>query len=133
MRKLSKGRTKFALPATLLALCLAMPAWSDTLVLRDGTTIPGTLIGANTTTVTFRSQRGDLHRYSVRDVDSVQFGDGPDQSRGGQTPYGQPQDNRPPDDRDNRNGPGYGPPDNGNQAYGNPDNRGNPPSGEPDN
>jgi hypothetical protein len=60
-----------------------MPAWSDTLILRNGVAISGTLTGANSGLIMFRDRRGDLHRYPVRDVESVQFGDAQNQSRRG--------------------------------------------------
>jgi hypothetical protein len=86
--KITSGiKTKSALLACLLATAIALPAWSDTLVLRSGETISGTLNMANSNTITFRDRRGDLHRYLVRDVESLQFGDGPNQSRGGPPQY----------------------------------------------
>jgi hypothetical protein len=106
---------------------MAIPAWSDTLILRNGATFPGTLTGANSNTITFVDRRGGVHRYSVREVESVQFGDALYDSRGGSPGYGQPSDDRRTD-RDNGNDQGYGNRDNrgnGNdQAYGSQDNRG---------
>jgi hypothetical protein len=113
MRRPSKIKTRSALVAFLLTVAIAMPAWSDTLILRNGTTFSGTLTGANSNTLTFRGRRGDMHRYSVRDVEAVQFGDAPYRSRGGPGEYGQPSSDRR-DDRGNVN----------NQGYGNQDNRG---------
>jgi hypothetical protein len=99
--KITSGiKTKSALLACLLTTAIAMPAWSDTLVLRNGETISGTLNMANSNTITFRDRRGDLHRYLVRDVESLQFGDGPDQSRGGPPQYEESRVERPVD-RDN--------------------------------
>ena len=103
-----------ALVACLLTIAIAMPAWSDTLFFRNGTTLTGTLVGANTEKITFKDRRGNTKGYLVRDLESVQFGDAPDQSQRGPGGYDQPGDNRG-DDRDNGNG----------QAYGNPDNRDN--------
>src|SRR5450631_2577765 len=102
MRKLLKIKTRSALIACLLASVIAMPAWSDTLILRNGSTLSGTLTGANINTIMFRDGRGGMHRYSVRDVESVQFGDAPYDSRGGPNGYGQPNDDRR-DDRGNGN------------------------------
>jgi hypothetical protein len=107
-----KIKTRSALVACLLASAIAMPAWSDTLILRNGTTVPGTLTGATGNTIMFRDRRGGMHRYSVRDVESVQFGDAPDDSRGGPGGYGQPNDDRR-DDRGNGNDQGYRNQDNG--------------------
>jgi hypothetical protein len=84
----------------LLTIAIAIPAWSDTLVLRNGTTFTGTLVGATPSTISFRDRRGDMHRYPVQDVDSVQFGDESYQSRGGPGGPG-----------------GYGQQGNGNQPY----------------
>jgi hypothetical protein len=121
MRKPSKMKTKSAMVAALLACAVAMPAWSDTLTLRNGSTLSGTLTSANSSTITFRGRRGDLHRYSVRDVESVQFGDAPDNSRGGYGENGQPRDDR-------RYDPNYGNQDYrgnaNNQSYRNHDDRG---------
>src|ERR1700686_992609 len=103
MKRPSKMKTRSAVVAGLLACVVAMPAWSDTLILRNGATFSGTLIGATSNIVTFRDRRGDVHRYSVRDVESVQFGDAPDSSRGGPGENGQPRD-----DRGNGNDQSYG-------------------------
>jgi hypothetical protein len=92
---------------------MALPVWSDTLILRNGTTLPGTLTGANTNTIMFVDRRGEMHRYPVRDVDAIQFGDAPNTSRGGPDQYSQPGYDRR-DDRGDRHDQ-----DNGNQ-----DNRG---------
>jgi hypothetical protein len=100
MKITSRIKTKSALLACLLTTAIALPAWSDTLVLRSGETISGTLNMANSNTITFRDRRGDLHRYLVRDVESLQFGDGPDQSRGGPPQYEESRVERPVD-RDN--------------------------------
>jgi len=68
-------RTGSALLACLLTAAMAVPAWSDTLILRNGTTFSGTLTGANTNTLTFRDRDGRTQRFAVRDVESMQFGD----------------------------------------------------------
>jgi hypothetical protein len=102
MKITSRIKTRSALLACVLTTAMAMPAWSDTLILRNGVTISGTLNMANSNTITFRDRRGDLHRYLVRDVESVQFGDAPDQSRGGPPQYEESRVERPVD-RDNGN------------------------------
>jgi len=103
MKSLFKIKTRSALVAFLLAAAIAMPAWSDTLILRNGTSFSGTLTGANPNNITFRDRRGSMHRYSVRDVQSVQFGDDfRDDHR---------DDRR--DDHDNRNDQSYRNQDNG--------------------
>jgi hypothetical protein len=107
-------KTRTVLAASLMALAIAMPAWSDTLVLHDGRTLSGTLTGANRNTISFQDRTGRTYRYSVREVEAVQFGDGPYNSgnygrpeNGGRDNhgYGNNQDNRNQDNRnqDNRN------------------------------
>src|ERR1035437_7772068 len=102
MRRPFKIKTRLSLVACLLAAAIAMAAWSDTLILRNGTTFSGTLTEANSNTITFRDRRGEMHRYSVRDVEAVQFGDAPYSSGGGPGQYGPPNDDRR-DDRDRGN------------------------------
>jgi hypothetical protein len=100
-------KKRSVLVACLLTLAIAAPAWSDTLVLRDGRTLAGTLLSANRTTISFRDNAGRRFRYSVSDVDSVQFGDGPYNSRNSYNPsnYRPPENpGRPVYD----NNPGYG-------------------------
>src|SRR6266404_4043205 len=95
-------KTKSVLVASFLTLAIAMPAWSDTLLLRNGRTLSGTLIAANRSTISFQDRSGRRVRYSVSDVDAVQFGDGPYNSGN----YGRPENPvRPVYDRnqDNRN------------------------------
>ncbi len=71
----AQTRTGSALLACLLTAAMAVPVWSDTLILRNGTTFSGTLTAANTSTLTFRDRNGHSRRFAVRDVDAVQFGD----------------------------------------------------------
>jgi len=95
-------KTKSVLVASFLTLAIAMPAWSDTLLLRNGKALSGTLIGANRTSISFQSRSGRRVRYSVNEVEAVQFGDGPYNSGN----YGRPEPPvRPVYDRnqDNRN------------------------------
>ena len=110
MRMPFKSNLRSALLAGLLTAAIAIPALSDTLILRDGTALTGTLTGANGNSVIFRDRRGDTHRYWVRDVDSIQFGDAPNVSRGGPGQYAQPGDDRRDnhaDDRGPANNQGY--------------------------
>ncbi|MGB8476564.1 MAG: hypothetical protein WCE61_20980 [Candidatus Acidiferrum sp.] len=79
--KLNLG-VRTALIASLLAAAVAMPAFGDTLILRNGTRYSGTLVNANPRTITFRDLRGHRHRYSVNDVEAVRFGDVPDRFNG---------------------------------------------------
>jgi hypothetical protein len=87
MKTHSRIKTKSALFACLVTTAIAMPAWSDTLVLQNGATFSGTLTGANINTIMFKDRRGELHRYSVRDVEAIQFGDAPYRSGGGPAGY----------------------------------------------
>jgi hypothetical protein len=102
-------KTRSVLVASLMTLAIAMPAWSDTLVLRDGRTLSGTLTGANRNTISFQDRSGRTYRYSVREVEAVQFGDGPYNSGSYRRPenngrdnpgYRNNQDNRNQDSRD---------------------------------
>jgi hypothetical protein len=94
MRKSTSIRTA----TCILSAAIAMPIWGDTLILRDGTTREGNLTGANPNSITFRDRRGQNARYSVRDVQAVQFGEGLYRPNSG---WGSP--DRPRDDnRDNR-------------------------------
>ena len=105
-------KTRSVLVASLMTLAIAMPVWSDTLVLRDGRTLSGRLTGANRNSISFQDRTGQTYRYSVRDVDGVQFGDGPYRSgnygrpeNGGRDNhgYGNNQDNRNQDSRNQDN------------------------------
>ncbi len=114
MRKPFDITTRPVLVACLLTFAIAMPAWSDTLILRNGTTVSGTLTDANSNTITFRDRRGDMRRYSVQDVEAVQFGDAPYRSGRGPGESGPPSDGR----RDDRgNGKDQGPGNQDNRGY----------------
>jgi hypothetical protein len=82
----------------LISLAIAMPIYGDTLILRDGTTRDGILTDANPNSITFRDRRGRNIKYSVRDVQAVQFGDAPYRPNYG---WGNPDRSRD-DDRDDR-------------------------------
>jgi hypothetical protein len=79
--------TRSALLACTLTAAVAMPTWSDTLILRSGATYSGTLTGVNGNWIVFRDRGGIQRHYMVHDVESVQFGDAPDQSREEQPQY----------------------------------------------
>jgi hypothetical protein len=113
--------------ACLLTVAVAMPAWSDTLVFRNGGKMSGTLTGANAYTITFTDRAGNAHHYSVKDIDAVEFGDAQDQSQGGPGGYDRPPDpgyNQPTSDRRDDRGNGNGQ-NNGNQTDQNSGNQGN--------
>jgi hypothetical protein len=109
----TKIKTQRALLACLLTTAIAMPAWSDTLILKNGVSFSGTLTGANINSIMFKDRRGVLHRYSVYDVEAVQFGDAPKHSGVRPPEYDQSTYERPNDRNDGNT-----------QAYGNNDNRG---------
>jgi len=90
-----------------------MPAWSDTLILKNGVSFSGTLTGANINSIMFKDRRGVLHRYSVYDVEAVQFGDAPKHSEVRPPEYDRSTYERPNDRNDGNT-----------QSYGNNDNRG---------
>src|SRR5579872_1236297 len=110
-------KTKRALLACLLTTAIAMPAWSDTIILKNGETYSGTLTGANINSILFKDRRGNVHRYFVYDVEAVQFGDAPKHSQERAPEYDQSVYERP-NDRNNRN----------DQDYENHENRGYEPS-----
>ncbi len=65
------------LMALVLIPALAMPVWSDQLVLRDGRTFFGRMTSANSDRIMFRERNGATRRFNVRDVEAIQFGNGP--------------------------------------------------------
>ena len=61
---------------TAMSLCvvsLAAVASADTLIMRDGTRIQGTVVGIAAQTVTFRHTDGVARRYATSGVESLQF------------------------------------------------------------
>jgi hypothetical protein len=102
----------------LLTGGLVMPAWSDTILLRNGTRYTGTLENATTSRLTFRDSEGIVHRYSVREVQSVRFGDDSNESRD----PGYDNRNQSADNRNQESGRSYPPPAG--------ENRGTPPDME---
>ena len=83
MKKSTSIRIVSSITTCILSAAIAVPIWGDTLILRDGTTREGTLTGANPKTITFSDRRDRNTRYSVRDVQAVQFGNGPYQPNSG--------------------------------------------------
>src|SRR4051794_14992325 len=86
MKKLSTNKMA-GLVACLMTVAMAAPVFGDTLILRNGQTSTGTLTSADVNSITFRDGRGSMHRYSVNDVESVQFGDAPYGSQNGRQGY----------------------------------------------
>lgn len=112
MRNLATILKRSVLVLILLMAVVTIPVRGDTLILRNGRTISGTLTRADTNMITFAGQNGRTIRYMVQDVEAIQFGDAPYGPGAGPGGYVRPGDNN----RDNRG--------NGNdQAYENQGNR----------
>jgi beta-xylosidase len=56
-----------------LGLALSSTCLADTLMLRDGSQVNGTFVGATATTVSIKDASGVVHRYNTSRVSSVQF------------------------------------------------------------
>ena len=67
--------TRFGLFAAVLT-CLAIGAFADTLVMKDGTRHAGTLVSATSRTVAFK-EGTRIHRYPRSSVQSVELGSSP--------------------------------------------------------
>ena len=52
---------------------LAEAVRADTLVLRDGTQLSGTLVSATTQTITFKDTKGVVHRYNRTKIQTLEF------------------------------------------------------------
>ena len=62
--------------ATAMSLCvlsLATLSTADTLVMRDGTRVQGTVTGITGRTITFRDVNGTSRRYSTTQVEALEF------------------------------------------------------------
>src|SRR5229473_140107 len=62
--------------ATAMSLCvcaLSAAASADTLTLRDGTRVPGTVVAVSDRIITFEDSTGISHRYSTNQVESLEF------------------------------------------------------------
>ena len=82
-----------------LAFAVSLPAaWADTVTLRDGTQIDGTMVSATRDSIVIRDQSGLERRYQIREVDNVAFSDS-GSSRDYNSSY--PGNNYPRDNRDN--------------------------------
>jgi len=62
-----------AAAASLCVVSLATIASADTLVLRDGTRVPGTVVGIVARMITFEDSSGVSQRYSANEVASLEF------------------------------------------------------------
>ena len=59
--------------AAAMSLCIVSTTSADTLVLRNGTRVQGTVVGIARSTVTFRLANGASRRYPTSQVQSVEF------------------------------------------------------------
>jgi len=62
--------------ATAMSLCvvsLAAISSADTLIMRDGTRVPGTVVGIAARTITFRHADGVSRRYTTSQVEALEF------------------------------------------------------------
>ena len=66
-------RIALAAAVSLCVVSLAAIASADTLVLRDGTRVPGTIVGIAARMITFEDSSGISHRYSANEVASLEF------------------------------------------------------------
>jgi hypothetical protein len=69
MRKLSKWTVFLAVVA------LAVPAFADTLILKDGSRVSGYYEGGSARVVKFRANDGTARDYDILNVQQIQFGD----------------------------------------------------------
>ncbi len=66
-------RIVIAVAASLGVVSLAAIASADTLILRDGTRVPGTIVGIAARMITFEDSSGTSQRYNADDVASLEF------------------------------------------------------------
>ena len=66
-------RIVVAAAASLCVVSLAAIASADTLVLRDGTRVPGTIVSIAARIITFEDSSGISQRYSANEVASLEF------------------------------------------------------------
>ncbi len=58
---------------SILLLLVAVSALGDTLVLRNGKSIQGTFLGANTRQIDFQTQDGKTQQFAITDIDRIVF------------------------------------------------------------
>ena len=66
-------RMVIAAAMSLCVLSLAAVVSADTLVMRDGTRVRGTVVGITGRTITFRDANGTSRRYSTAQVEALEF------------------------------------------------------------
>jgi len=62
-----------AAAASLCVVSLAAIASADTLILRDGTPVPGTLVSIAARVITFEDSSGVSQRYNTNEVAAIEF------------------------------------------------------------
>src|SRR5438876_2357614 len=72
-RKCQMRRIVLAAAVSLCVVSLAATASADTLVLRDGTRVPGTIVSIAARMIMFEDSSGISHRYSANEVASLEF------------------------------------------------------------
>ncbi len=87
---------KLLLIGCLVVVVALSSAWADTLTLRDGSQIRGTLVSADRDYIVFRGENGVDRRLEIRDVQSLTFST----SLGSATPYNDAQANLPAENSD---------------------------------
>jgi hypothetical protein len=58
---------------SVCVMSLAASASADTLIMKDGTSVSGTLVGIAAQTITFKDLRGVARRYNTRQVQTLEF------------------------------------------------------------
>ena len=66
-------RIVLAAAASLCVVSLAAIASADTLVMKDGTRVPGTIVSIAERVITFEDSSGISQRYSANEVASLEF------------------------------------------------------------
>ena len=66
-------RVILAAAVSLCVVSLAMVASADTLVMRDGTRVNGTVVGIDGRTIMFRLADGVTRRYTTSQVEALEF------------------------------------------------------------
>ena len=68
---------------SLAILCAALSgtAWADTLIMKDGTSHDGEFVSGTSRVITFR-ENGEIKRFSIEDIDALQFGPPDQEPRG---------------------------------------------------
>lgn len=66
-------RIVIATAVSLWLVSLAVNSSADTLIMKDGTRVPGTVVSIVARMITFKDAFGVSHRYNANQVDSLEF------------------------------------------------------------